>query len=249
MQLLTDTYEFRTRLQPLLLVAMPMALATMVFFDDFSILQLLSGVLAYLGFTSFLSQVARDQGKQREQSLFENWGGKPTTQLLRHRSSSISKHQKNRYHQALEHLVVGTKLPSPQEEAHAPDEADEVYEVCISFLRERTRDKTQFPLIAQENINYGFRRNLWGMKPAGIAFSLIGLVISIIGAIWFSDASVSTVSVAAVLVNGLMVAFWLIRITPEWVKTPAFAYAERLLASCDTLAETVPKPSSKILVP
>ena len=246
---LTDTYEFRARLQPFLLVAMPMALATMVFFEDFSLFQLLAGILASLGVTSFLSQIARDQGKQKEPSLFEAWGGKPTTQLLRHRCKRISEQQKKRYHEAIKQLVVGVNLPSKREEDDMPSEADEVYEVCTAFLREKTRDKSQFPLVAHENMSYGFRRNLWGMKPVGIVLCIAGLIASLIGTIWFSTTSVSPISIAAILINASMVAAWFLRITPEWVKMPAFAYAERLLASCDTLVETVPKPKSEILIP
>lgn len=246
---IVDPYEFRARLQPVLLVAMPMALATMVFFEDFSLFQILIGVLGYLGFTTFLSQLARDQGKQKEPRLFEHWGGRPTTQLLRHRSKLLSEPQRKRYHNALDKLVADVDLPSSQEELNAPVKADEAFDVCVAFLREKTRDKTQFPLVAQENINYGFRRNLWGMKPAGIVLAAIGLIASIVGAIWFSNSSISLVSIVAILVNALMVVAWLFRINPEWVKTPAFVYAERLLASCDTLYAPEPKSTSNILLP
>lgn len=245
---LTDPYEFRARLQPVLLVAMPMALTTMVFFEDFSLFQLLAGILASLGFTSFLSQIARDQGRQKETGLFEAWDGKPTTQLLRHRCKRISELQKKRYHEAIEQLA-GVNLPSEREENEKPSETDEVYEVGAAFLREKTRDRSRFPLIAHENMNYGFRRNLWGMKPVGIVLSIAGLIASIVGTIWFSTTSVSPISIAAILVNASMVAAWFLRITPGWVKTPAFAYAERLLASCDTLVESVPKQNSEIFIP
>ena len=70
-------------------------------------------------------------------------------------------------HKKLSELLNGTAIPTPQDEKRDPERADQVYDACVSCLIERTRDKTRFRLLFEENCNYGFRRNLWGMKPLG----------------------------------------------------------------------------------
>src|SRR5947208_9959356 len=70
-------------------------------------------------------------------------------------------------------LVRDVKLPTSEEEAADPEGADQRYEACVRFLRNATRDRSTFPLVFAENVNYGFRRNLWGMRSAGIACSAV----------------------------------------------------------------------------
>ena len=118
-----------------------------------------------------------------------------------------------------------------------PDAADKVYESCIHFLRERTRDYGQFPLVLDENMNYGFRRNLWGWKPLGIASCAIGLLASLGRLGWeiYRAHEVSVIPAVAAVVIGLMLAVWTLAVNPAWIKLAADAYAQRLLAACENL--------------
>jgi len=241
MSLLPDEYERRTRLKPTLLVNLPPALAAMCWFPDLSAQQAVVGLLVYCGLTALLSQLGRDQGKRKEPSLFEKWGGKPTSQLLRHRDSNLGADTRQRYRRALAELVPHILLPTVEGETNDPVAADAAYDSCAAFLRERTRDRKQFPLVFAENVNYGFRRNLWGMRIAGGVLSLAGLVASVVAGIVHSvDEWPPALAVVATVLNGLMLAWWLLRINSDWVRLAAFAYAERLLASCDVL-----KPDAK----
>ena len=40
-------------------------------------------------------------------------------------------------------------------------------------VREETRDHTAYPLLFSENITYGFRRNLAGLKPTALVCNLV----------------------------------------------------------------------------
>lgn len=234
--LITDDYERRARLRPALLVSLPLALAIVSLFSDFSGLQLLAGFAAYFGLTALVAQLGRDEGKRLEPWLFEHWGGKPTTQLLRHRSTYLDANTKTRYHHALTTLLPGQVIPSAAAEATDPKSADAAYDSCTNYLRERTRDKNSFPLVYSENVNYGFRRNLWGMKKAGIVISAFALIATVLVAIVRSKAGwPPALPAVASFVNACMLVWWLLRINPNWVRVPAFAYAERLLAASDTL--------------
>jgi hypothetical protein len=75
----------------------------------------------------------------------------------------------------LEEQVAGLRLPTEAEEVQDPEGADAVYELAVGALRERTRDTNQYPPVPSENARYGFRRNVLGLRPYGIATSLIGL--------------------------------------------------------------------------
>jgi hypothetical protein len=236
LSLITDEYEHRARLRPALLVSLPLALAAASWYSDFPELKIIIGFAVYCGFAALLAQLGRDQGKKKEPRLFAQWGGKPTTQVLRHRDRHLDATTKERYHRALDALVPGMHLPSPETEAANPDDADAKYDSCVTFLREKTRDSKAFPLVFAENVNYGFRRNLWGMKPAGIALSAVALVGSCIAAVINRKEGVPPLlPMLASFVNGLLLVWWIFRINPAWVRVPAFAYAERLLATCDLL--------------
>jgi hypothetical protein len=184
-----------------------------------------------------LAQVGRDAGKRKESRLFASWDGKPTTRLLRHRDS-LNRPLLARRHAKLGALL-GTTIPTAMEEAADLRAADEVYEACTAFLRDKTRDRQQFDLIFDENCSYGFRRNLWGMKPLGItvAFLALGAIVVLLlidppGA--RVGHRIGTVAVAGVM-NLLLLLGWLFVFTPGWVRVPADAYAERLLEACERL--------------
>lgn len=234
--LLCDNYERRARLRPALLVALPAIMGIVSCFPSFTVSYALLAILIACGAVALVAQLGRDRGKVLEPRLFALWGGKPTTQLLRHSTKHLPDATRERYHNKLQALVPGIVLPSRLLEGIEPAAADSVYDSCAQFLREKTRDNSKYPLLYSENVSYGFRRNLWAMKPTGIAFGLAGLVVSGVAAIaGIKDGVVPAVPAAAVLIDALLLAFWMLRITPSWVRLTAFAYAERLLAVCDTI--------------
>lgn len=236
LSLLTDEYEHRAQLRPALLVSLPLTLALISWFPDLSGMQIVAGFLAYCGFTGLLAQFGRDQGKHKEPWLFQQWGGKPTTQLLRHRNNHLDATTKARYRAALNAIVPDMSLPTSDEEAADPVKADAKYDSCVLFLREKTRDKKAFPLVFAENVNFGFRRNLWGMKPAGIGVSALAVIGAIVAAIINTERGrPPALATAATVVNGLMLVWWIFRINVDWIRIPAFAYAERLISACDIL--------------
>ena len=68
---------------------------------------------------------------------------------------------------------IGYPLPTQQEEEACPAWADTKYEEAVTALREATRDTSRFPLVFAENANYGFRRNLWGLRPIGTTIAVL----------------------------------------------------------------------------
>jgi hypothetical protein len=197
----------------------------------------LFGLASSLGFTFLLSQLVRDRGKAKEPILFRRWNGKPTTAMLRYRDPRLNDHTRIRYHMRLGSMLPEINLPTEEQEQADAALADSKYASCVDYLLAKTRDKEGFQLLFQENINYGFRRNLWAMKPVGIAIAVLSLgALAVITALeartdsvpWFANATV-------IVITSLLLAWWLVRITPNWVKTIADAYAIRLLGCIDEL--------------
>lgn len=251
-----DDYNRKARLAPALLVSLPIALIVIAFFPDnvWSWGGVVS-LLAWFGILKLLAQLARDMGKAKENELYNAWDGKPTTYFLRHRTTP-NKVNLAHQHSKLNELT-GQSMPNESEELANPDLADQIYDTCTQFLLAKTRDHNKFFLIYEENCNYGFRRNLLGMKPLGIVTSSIGVIfigvqcISKIGLFnmftnWRIDSLTQTgmnlqfsscppLSLVCLLVSFFLLITWLIWINSSWVKGAADAYAIRLLESCENL--------------
>lgn len=188
------------------------------------------------GGTILLAEIGRDFGKKKELRLFKSWGGRPSLRLLRHRDAP-NKVLLERQHRRLQELVPDVKIPTVEEELADPSRADDVYESLEAFLRENTRDKARFPLLFEELCNYGFRRNLWGMKPIGLIAS-IGGTVAIGASLILSQVQGRSLSPLVVTCGFLNLAFlfgWLFWFTPSWVKIPADAYAARLLGASENI--------------
>jgi len=229
-----DKYSLNARLYPALILFLPIGLSVASFFPEkFTGCDLLVATITTCGLSFFLENLARDQGKKKESELFELWGGKPTTLMLRYKDTALEPVTLERYHKKLESLL-SIKLPSPQEELEVLSKADELYESCVKYLRENTRDWKEYRLIFAENVNYGFRRNLWGIKPAAIVIILLSLLVVCIS-LYLDLIGLKMVVIATVLLNIGLLVLWTIRINPEWVKVPAFDYARHLLSACDRI--------------
>ena len=233
-----DRYTIRARLVPALVVALPIPLATIAWFPDGAhIWGVVWGVVTWAGGAAVLAQVARDRGRRKEPALFARWGGKPTVRRLRHRDADNATVLARRH--AKLKAIIKVKLPTAAQEAADPAAADAAYEACGVFLRDRTRDQKKFPLIFEENINYGLRGNLWGMKPVAIVVTVLSMVTIAVLAVYdppTRSGSRAGVVMLAGLIDVLLLLGWIFIFTPDWVRGPADAYSERLLEACERLS-------------
>lgn len=228
-----DEYARNARLKPALLVALPAAWTITVWAPGTAVGW--GGIWALFvaaGGTLLLSQLARDRGKRKERELFDLHGGGPTERLLSH-VHAPNKARLRIQHARLQALLPDLRIPSAEEEMRDPSAAREIYETYTRHLIARTRGDS---LLFDENVNFGFRRNLWGLKPFGIAFAAVAAVA--LGLRLYSDFSRNGAVLPAHVVfealNVATLALWLFRITPRWVMLAGEAYAQRLLDALDT---------------
>lgn len=239
--LISDPYNRKARFQPALLTILPVIVASELLPPEIQpSWGHVIGFLAYCGGAMWLTQLVRDRGKALEPTLFEAWDGKPSVAMLRHRDSRLAKAIKERYRAFLNHQVPNLKLASPEEEERLPADADDGYESAIAWLLAQTRDREQFRLILDENITYGFRRNMLALKP--IALLVDGLLMV---AFLTTVAKLSTDTVgltlplidkmawAALLLTMLHALAFLFIVRRDWVRTAANDYARQLLSACD----------------
>jgi hypothetical protein len=190
-----------------------------------------------LGGAFFLTQLARDAGKRHEVSLFEKWGGLPSITIFRHRDVRLDAITKARYHKKLAGLVKEAKAPSPEQEKADPAAADAVYAAWSNYLRVNTRDTKKFGLLFQENVAYGYRRNVWGLRAMGIKTSLASLVVCGVRlyCVYSKSGEIDAALVAAAAFAAIMLLLWIFLFSGDWVRIPADAYAARLAECVETL--------------
>lgn len=230
-----DSYSVRARLQPMLLVILPAVFSTLGWIPaDKLAWGVVWSVLGATGFTYLLSHLARDSGKQAESGLWRRWGGKPTTQRLRF-ITAPNRITLERYHRKLEALL-GRSFPNEEEERNNLVQSEEVYDAAVTLLRDRTRSRKDFPLIYKELVNYGFRRNLYGMRRAGIVITVLSSVASTAELLSQVTSATGPVMPWVSLVFGvIMLTWWCFRINHKWVREAGFEYADRLLEASERL--------------
>jgi hypothetical protein len=243
---LIDHYDRQARLLPAVILLLPLAIGTLPWVNGeelgWSVVRRagLTGLVT-LAIATLLMGLVRAAGKRKQDSLWEHWGGSPAVSMLRHDHKDLSPITRARYHSVLARALNLEGLPSAEEQRSDPAKADEVYRAAVDYMIHRTRDTKLFQLLYKENVNYGFHRNLWALRPFGIAFALIGTALCS-ARVWLEWDGVHQIDVFAV-VAGLacvaMLLLWSFFITTEWVRVPAFAYARALLAATEHLAGDV----------
>ena len=242
--IVTNKYERKARLYPALLLISPLVAvgAALIFLNKLAGFQSVLAVVVACGGAFLLTHLARDAGKKKEKNLFALWGGTPSIAIFRHRDEQLDPITKKRYHEQLSILVEGAKAPSVGDEERNPEGADNVYAAWSNFLRVNTRDQKTFNLLFQENINYGYRRNIWGLRAIGISLTVVAFLGSVARTcvVYRASSHFDELLLAAGGYCLLILAFWIFCFTSDWVKIPAIAYAERLAESVDILADNSP---------
>ena len=241
---LFDKYSVTARLYPALLTLAPLIWSAIVIFPDLTkniphttALTFATGCLLY-----FLASIARSRGKFAEVNLVKKWGALPTTILLRHQDQRLNQFTKGRYHSALSSLS-GLTIPSAAEELNAPLRADDIYRSATQKLLEKRRG-AQYGMIYNENASYGFRRNLYGLKPVAIVINLLAILATIAGWLFVTSApydyAAFTQSAFAypclpilILVDVVYFLVWVWAIGQRFVLQAGMEYAQALLRSLD----------------
>jgi len=231
---MSDAYTFQARRVPVAAVAVPPIVLLGAGIVTTTGLGVASGLVLTV-MAAIAGQLGRDRGKMLEPALWASWGGSPTLQRLRFRGGS-NVGRVERLHARIEQ-VLGEPLPTATEEDADPAGADDRYEEASARVRALTRDRKCFPLLFAENVNYGQRRNLLGLRPAGVGVAVMTVVAAGV-LLWLADGSLSQRAARygpGAGVGLLTLVFWLVVVRASWVRLTANAYADQFVGAIDKL--------------
>lgn len=233
-----DTYVVRARLFPAVIAVAP-ALTLLLLagsWTDPGLPEIISSLgIAVLMFAG--ADLARRAGLRKERKLFAATGGRPyNTELTRADNSVFDEVSKAEYRAFLA-AKVNRQVPSAAEEIADPVGAMAFYNACFRWLRENTRDKERFQVLFGENISYGFRRNMWGLKWFGIVVNLATVAAAY--AIYRYEPQFMSVSDGKLVAQGSIASihalYLLVGVSKRTVLDASKTYARQLALSVETL--------------
>jgi hypothetical protein len=211
-----------------------------------------SNAIATLGLAVLLlalSDFARARGKRIEPTIFEALGGKPSITMLRFADDRFDRQTKTRY---LAFLAgkLSESAPTEDDERRDPPAADAFYERCGAWLRENTRNIKKFSILFNENVSYGYRRNLLALKwPALVLNGGVVLVCvwALVGGEPFAALGTLKSRVMVVLAVAAIHALYIgLAINERVVAEAARSYARQLILSCELfLRKEKPTPTRR----
>ena len=239
-----DTYNVRARLFPAVIAIAPAIafVAIAISWDALSLPQVIATAAIGVLFVA-AADLARRMGKRFERELFAATGGKPVMTMLRHSDPALDKKTKERYRAYLA-ARLGEKAPTAQSEARDPKTADAFYGRCGAWLRERTRDKGKYKILFEENVTYGFRRNLYGLRTPGLVLNALVVVVCLYllspyGS-WVSETTRPEIF-AVLAIAVLHAGYFLLFVTRRSVEEASDQYARQLVLSCEGVMQETEK--------
>lgn len=241
-----DIYTMRARWAPALLACLPLLVLGTValpYLEGYAKLWPLTSV----GVTTFASLTARKAGHRVQPLLFAAWGGTPTTARLRFSSATSPDEIRRRHRQVARVLGDGLLLPTQSQEEADPRAADLAYEASMGRIVHLIRHESNHALATTENRNYGFARNLLGLKSLGLTCSWLGLLLSLTAGVVVAivhDAPTALALAFPALASAVALLLWR-QVDEAFVRPSAESFADRVVEALDTLEAaqaTLPHP-------
>jgi len=228
-----DRYDFRTRVLAGLFAMIPVSVCvgmlsapTFTWYGGAGI-----GIAFGLAVLAAVAYAARAAGKRIEDRLWPSWGGPPTTRWLRPDDDHLAQQEKVRLYRAIK-LLTGINLNTTAK-AGDPKEMDRTIEAAIRQLRHELRNQPESRMLTIHLEEYGFARNLTGLR--WVLVSLAGICMAISGAASLcSAAPVAVVFIEALLL--LLMGYAAFFFSPAYVRQCADRYAETLFSTAQAKA-------------
>ena len=229
---LTDRYERKARLLPALLscfVVVPIFAALGP--SPLGWIKSLSagGGLVFVGAIG-LSYAASAAGRHFERKLWPRWPhDAPTNRWLHPESTQCSRQQKQIWHDAIKHLV---QLDIQTVAAQGNNrELERVINDAVRALRHQFRFTNVGGLLTVHNEDYGFARNLGGLRLFWMPASVISTFVTGIG--YFSTGAGLIWGIIASVV--LVITLGLFLFLPGYVRQRAERYADSFFGTLTAL--------------
>jgi hypothetical protein len=238
-----DRYTLFARLFPAIIAAAPaLALAWVLMSSkSLGITHAIAGTALAVLLMVF-ADVARRRGKQIEPALIDRMGGLPSITMLRHCDDTLDAATKARMHKFLSDKLCEPAPTAPEEGADL-SAADGFYARAGTWLRENTRNKKKFDILFNENITYGYRRNLFALKWPALALNA-AIVIGCAIAYFYGLPEKYSLGLVPVFVIAFLHAAYLAIFSSEnAVREASRTYARQLLLSTESPHIVSSKPA------
>lgn len=223
---LLDAYNIRARLSASIILLAPIAITLFLCFEELRSLASCSVILfVLLALTNYVPIMQRRFHKKKVSQINH------AAMMLLPSDTTFDESTKSRYHNKLASLD-DSFLPF-----NAPDDSEKFRACCESavlYLRSRTREDR---LVQEENINYGFCKNLIANKPAGIIICTLSAVFTAIYSVIAYEglSSIPSGNYFAFISDVILLLFWIIGINENVLESSAVHYAKALIMAVDTL--------------
>lgn len=154
----------------------------------------------------------------------------PAQQFLLPSDNYLGAETKARYYAFFAKNIENFKIKS------ADADMKDMVETAVTWLIANTRDETKFPLIAEENMNFGLSYNLLGLKSKGILVSITCILVNIILLLTSNHALYpAQLLIFCLCCDCGFLMLWIFFVTKEVVRQSGKKYARALLSACDQL--------------
>ena len=224
-------YNLRARLSVGIILIAPWILELYLLISEMQkITSTLIVLLITYGFCNLLIIYCRIPGTRAMKKCFPDL--LPAQKALLPSSNYIDPKSKDRYYTFLSQNIKEFTLSD--DDTHMKNSVS----TAVTWLIAQTRSPTKVPLIAEENINFGFSYNLLGLKPLGLAMCFIGIVFN--AALFFLShkqfISLNLTNiVCGFIINLAFLLIWIFLINKKLVISSGKKYARALLSACDSL--------------
>ena len=239
---LSDHYERKARFLPAVLSVLPLLPVATTF--GVPLLEWGKFLIAGGGLGAIvavaLSHIASVFGNRLQDKLWPDWPhDAPTNRWLHPDEKSVSIQQKQLWYHAIKKLV---KIDIQKAvDAGEPDELKATVNDAVKALRSRIWKTPEAERAQLHNVDYGFARNLTGLRPVWITFALSSLVGCWYAYIWENGTILWAIVSTVVAVGALVLAILL----PGYVRKKAHYYAESFFAAVVALSASGPQQLSK----
>jgi hypothetical protein len=226
---LSDEYERRARLIPGILTILPLLPLSAAYGgpmgDWVQVLLIGLGVGAVVSVG--ISHLASALGNRMQRRLWPEWPhDSPTNRWLHPDDKTISRQQKERWYKAIKR-VVGIDIEAIVRKKDR-EEMRLVINDAVKAVRGRLWKAPEADRMRLYNTDYGFARNLAGLRPVW-TFLAVGSALGCwVGYIWFERPVIWCIVSTVIAIGALLFGFFIL---PGYVRQKAHFYAEGFFES------------------
>jgi hypothetical protein len=173
-----DQYEMRARMAPAVIISIPMVISIITMASIFSgkfTQWIIGGGFVLAAFGYMLSFLIRYYGRELENKLWTDWGGAPSTRIMRWRDMTLGDDLKKQLHEAVKNYCK-IELSTNDQEMENSGRADEQIKLAFLQVKGTVRKNDPDGIWAKHNAEYGFHRNLLGSRRLWLASAIISII-------------------------------------------------------------------------